>query len=99
MEFGKALPYDIVISSSANQGFKVKVGCCESVFSNKEDLKAALAEYIDDPESMEKKYNESNQNNGPDAVEETAPDGDSECRSVGMRGPSVGNRALQSPRH
>jgi len=90
MEFGKALPYDIRITGSANHGYKVKVGCCECVFSNKEDLKAAFAEYIDDPENMERRYNESNQNTEPEAVAETP--------QLDDRGYISGNRVLRGPR-
>ena len=51
MEFGKALQYDIKISTSSNKGFIVKVGCCTCIFSNKENLLSALKEYLDDPET------------------------------------------------
>lgn len=77
MEFGKALQYDIKISTSSNKGFIVKVGCCTCIFSNKENLLSALKEYLDDPEGMEKKYIEANM--GQDLVESTPPGDTEEC--------------------
>jgi hypothetical protein len=75
MEFGTELPYEIKITCSSNKGFIVKVGCCTCVFSNKEDLLSALKEYLDDPEGMEKKYNEANKGQDlEDEVESTLPD-------------------------
>ena len=57
MEFGKAIPYDIRISSSHNMGFIVKVGCCTAVFTSKASLIGALDEYLSEPASLEKLYN------------------------------------------
>ena len=71
MEFGNALPYDIVISGSNNKGFIVKTGCCTSVFTDKKVMLAAIEDYINDPEKMKKAYNESNQGpiSGPVALD------------------------------
>jgi len=75
MEFGNALPHDIKISGSHNKGFIVKAGCCTAVFTEKEALLKAIGEYIDDPNGMEKKYNDSDVNKNQEiATEETAPD-------------------------
>jgi len=59
LKFERAIPYDIRIQSSSNNGFIVTVGCCTCVFSNKDDLKKALGEFLDDPRKMEKEYNSS----------------------------------------
>jgi len=80
IEFGNALPHDIHIIGSANKGFIVKVGCSTSVFSDKEDMIHAIRKYINDPDKMEKLYNESNV---PQEVEVTSSGGRT------LRGPRV----------
>jgi len=62
MEFGNPLPYDINITGSNNKGFIVKTGCCTSVFTDKKEMLAAIADYINDPEKAEKEYAASNKN-------------------------------------
>jgi hypothetical protein len=37
-------------------GYIVSIGCQRAGFTNKEELKVAICNYIDDPEGMEKKY-------------------------------------------
>ncbi len=37
-------------------GYVVTVGCQVCGFTNKEELKVAICDYIDDPKGMEKKY-------------------------------------------
>lgn len=37
-------------------GYIVQIGCQVAGFTNKEELKTAICDYIDDPEGMEKKY-------------------------------------------
>ena len=58
MEFKKAIPYDIVISASPNNGFLVKVGCVTLPYTDPEILGKDLAEYLKDPKAVEKQYNE-----------------------------------------
>jgi len=59
IEFGKAVPYDIVIKPSHNKGFVVRVGCARLVFTDPHELVDALREYLEDPEAVEKRYNTS----------------------------------------
>ena len=56
MEFKLAIPRDIVISPSHNNGFTVTTGCCRLVFADRAELIAALGEYLADPDGHEKKY-------------------------------------------
>ena len=37
-------------------GYIVSIGCQVAGFTDKEELKKAICDYIDDPEGMEKKY-------------------------------------------
>jgi len=60
MIFKNPLPYEIHISGSSNDGFIVKVGCCTAVFTSVKEMLAAIEEFINDPDAMEKKYNKSN---------------------------------------
>jgi len=60
MEFKNALPHDINISGSSNNGFIVKAGCCTAVFTDKKAMLNAIEDYINDPEKVEKEYNASN---------------------------------------
>jgi len=62
IEFGNPLPYDIRICGSSNQGFIVTVGCATCVYTNKTDLLEAIGDYLDDPEKVEKAYNDSRKN-------------------------------------
>ena len=56
MEFGRVIRYSILIEPTYNKGFIVQVGCGKFVFSNKEDLKEAFNEYIDNPKELEERY-------------------------------------------
>jgi len=93
MDFGKALPYDINITSSANNGFIVRVGCCEVVFSSRSEVIAALTEYITEPEKVEQQYNKVN---GPMNEEEPAPDSGGRSYHAGVERRPSGNR-LRGP--
>jgi hypothetical protein len=57
MNFGRIINNIINIEASANNGFFVTVGCCRLAYSNKEELIADLEEYLDNPKSLEDKYN------------------------------------------
>ena len=57
MKFGRAIPYGITIEPTANMGFAVHVGCCHVVFTEKNLMLDALAEYLADPKGMEREYN------------------------------------------
>ena len=72
IEFGNVLPHDIHISGSANKGFIVKTGCCTTVFTDKNSMLAAIEDYINDPDKMEKLYNESCTSLHPQEVEVTS---------------------------
>ena len=52
-----------------SNGFRVKVGCTEVVFTSVKMLLKELEDYINDPDKMEKKYtkNPLNKNNGGNA--------------------------------
>lgn len=56
MKFKKALNRDIVISSSHNGGFIVKVGCCVLAYGCADDLLKDLKDYLENSESIEKEY-------------------------------------------
>ena len=56
--FKQLSKYDIHIEHTANAGIIVTIGCCKTVFSNPEDLLNGLAQYYNNPEEMEKKYNQ-----------------------------------------
>lgn len=57
MKFKKVLKNDIVISSSHNNGFIVKIGCCTLAYGCADDLLRDLKDYLENPESIEKEYN------------------------------------------
>ncbi len=84
MEFGNALPYDINIRGSHNKGFILKAGCCTLVFTDKKTMLNAIADYINEPEKMEKEYNKLNRDERPQPVSSTRGDmireeGDCDC--------------------
>jgi len=56
LEFKKVLPHDIHITSSANGGYIVTVGCCITVFNTAIELFGALEDYILDPKEIERRY-------------------------------------------
>jgi hypothetical protein len=37
-------------------GFKVRIGCSEAYFGNKDDLRQAICNYLNDPQTEEKRY-------------------------------------------
>ncbi len=51
-------PKKISIKTVLN-GWRVKVGCQEVVFTNKQEMLAEISAYLDDPVAMENKYKES----------------------------------------
>jgi len=57
IKFGQAVPYDIKIQASKNNGYIVTVGCGTFVFENNESLIEALRQYLDDPKKAEEEYN------------------------------------------
>ena len=69
IEFGNALPHDIHITGSANKGFIVKAGCSVCTFSDKKEMLEAIEHYIDDPDKMEKLYNDSTKHLRPQAAD------------------------------
>ena len=83
IEFKKAIPYDITIQPSSNNGYIVKVGCSISVFTNKADLIETLAEYINNPHKIEKVYNNMNRDE-PEVDREMSPN-----RPIPARGESL----------
>ena len=83
IEFKKAIPYDIKIRASHNNGFIVKVGCSETVFADKQSLISAIEAYLNDPEGMEKVYN-------------TIPMSHGEVRAVGEIPPPERRRTTAS---
>ena len=58
MKFKKLIPYDILIRPTPNQGFIVEVGCVKVVYTNKRKMFDDLVDYIDEPEKIEKQYND-----------------------------------------
>ena len=58
MEFKKLSNYDINITHTANGGAILRIGCAEFGFSDHLDMLNALKDYYDNPEEMEKQYNE-----------------------------------------
>jgi hypothetical protein len=58
IKLGKAIPYDIKIQASANMGIIMTIGCSTTVYSDPIDALEVIKAYIEDPEGMEKKYNE-----------------------------------------
>ena len=57
MKFKKAIPYDILIKATPNQGFVVEVGCVKMVYVGWTNLLRDLTEYFENPEMIEKQYN------------------------------------------
>lgn len=58
MRFRRAIPYDVTISSSANGGYIVRVGCCTAVYTDASVLLSNLADYLYNPEETGKEYNQ-----------------------------------------
>lgn len=58
MKFKKAIPYDIKIQATPNNGFIVEVGCAKFAYAGNEQLIRDLTAYLLDPEGFEKQYNE-----------------------------------------
>lgn len=86
MEFGKAINYNITIEPTDNKGFTAKVGCGIFAFSNKEDLKEAFNEFLDDPKGFEEKYNAEHLDCVTEEAREERPTG----RESGSSRPSRG---------
>jgi len=59
LEFENLVPRQITINGSANKGFIVQCGCCTCVFTDKKEMVNAILDYINDPEKIEKEYNNS----------------------------------------
>lgn len=57
MRFEKAIPYDILIRGTPNQGFIVEVGCVKVAYAQAETLLNDLTEYLKYPKEVEKQYN------------------------------------------
>ena len=68
MKLGKAIPYNITIEPSDNQGFRVNIGCGHFVFSDATLLQEGLDEYFEDPKKWEAEYNKIPRNAEPEAV-------------------------------
>ncbi len=58
MKLKKAIPYDIHIRASANNGFIVKMGCGEFVAETTSTLISDLTEFLLDPDKYVKDYND-----------------------------------------
>lgn len=58
IDFGKAIPHDIVIKASSNNGYIVTVGCATFVAEDPSTLIAGLKQYLKDPKAAEKEMNE-----------------------------------------
>ena len=56
MNFKKDFPYQIRIDCSANGGYRVEIGCCNLVYTDKVKLVTDLADYLDNPKAMEEQY-------------------------------------------
>lgn len=54
MALGKAIPYNIAIEPSNNQGFIMTIGCGHFVYANKESLQVGLARYLNDWKAVTK---------------------------------------------
>ena len=65
IHFGKVTKYDINISPTNNKGFIVRVGCCNAVFNKVDDMLNAIKEFLENPEEVEKAYNEACSCDGP----------------------------------
>jgi len=59
MDFGKAVPYDINIKPSNNNGFIVHCGCGVFVFNDLDEMIACIRDFIENPTDMENLYNKS----------------------------------------
>ena len=57
LEFKNSIPYDIKIIPSHNGGFIVRAGCSVTVFETADNMLAAIKEFVDDPESVEGRFN------------------------------------------
>ncbi len=71
-------PHRIIILTALN-GFKVKVGCAEILFTNATDLLNELGRYLRSPDEVEKEYMEEAlySQSPPDACEtESTPEDD-----------------------
>ena len=58
MKFKKAIPYDIKIQATPNDGFIVEVGCIKVAYSDWPELIRDLSEYFENPKEVEKQYND-----------------------------------------
>ena len=56
MALGRAIPHNIKIEASDNQGFTMIIGCGRFVYSLRENLMVGLERYLEDPEKLEKEY-------------------------------------------
>ena len=54
----KAPIKQIVISGTHNGVFEVQVGCARFAYENPVDLLEAIGEYLEDPQGIEKQYNQ-----------------------------------------
>lgn len=101
MEFKRISNYNINIRHTINGGVIVKVGCAELSFSSPADMMDVMEQYYEDPEGMERLYNDSGANEDvPQEVESSGPE---ERRSSTSTGPlteagSGGNTLARSPR-
>ena len=58
MKFKKAIPYDIKIQATPNNGLIVIVGCAKFAYAGHDQLFRDLAAYFENPEDVEKQYND-----------------------------------------
>jgi hypothetical protein len=56
MKFQKAIPYEIRIFPTVNEGFVVIVGCCNLAYTDKNKLIADMAEFLNNPKKLERQY-------------------------------------------
>jgi len=57
MKIGKVVRHVITITPTSNCGFVVTVGCGTFAFETKESLIAALTDFLECPDEMEKEFN------------------------------------------
>ena len=58
MIFKKKIPYNILIRPTPNDGFIVEVGCAKFAYAGNEQLIRDLTAYFENPEAVEKQYDD-----------------------------------------
>ena len=71
IKFEKAMPYSITIDPSENNGFIMRIGCVQLVYTKTIELLDDLRSYILNPVLLEKQYRMYKDQGPQDVVEET----------------------------